>query len=307
MSTVRWYSSEDLFATLLILWPYMIEFARKEHWDMPERNEKVWTDLHQLQRLAAAFVMAQKEFESDEFGTGILFISHLLRLERRLGDFRECEPEARHSTIEHIVQLRRDYEWECDTYILMAFLNPSVQFRVGRTCSEEACERVRATLIQLVHGEIDRDIDHTRVMPEARSSDDFRSFIPSEQPDVFGTEEQVSVYTRTRASASHALSYCQGTPAELRHLTTVALKVLGFLATSASVERAFSVARSVTGDYPRAMRQESVSARVMIQANWRIAQPLLADVLARGGRDGVGLTVSLRNGNSWKTSHGALV
>jgi hypothetical protein len=28
------------------------------------------------------------------------------------------------------------------------------------------------------------------------------------------------------------------------------------------------------------MRQETVSARVMIQANWRIAQPLLADVLA---------------------------
>jgi hypothetical protein len=36
-------------------------------------------------------------------------------------------------------------------------------------------------------------------------------------------------------------------------------------------------------------------------------QPLLADVLALGGRDGVGLPVSLGKGNSWKTSHGALV
>jgi hypothetical protein len=79
----------------------------KEQWDMPELNEKVWADLHQLQRLAAEFVMAQKELESDEFGTSSLFISHLLRLERRLGDFRECEPEAHHSTIEYIVQLRR--------------------------------------------------------------------------------------------------------------------------------------------------------------------------------------------------------
>jgi hypothetical protein len=38
MSTVCWYSSEDLFATLLTLWPYMVEFARKERWDMPELN-----------------------------------------------------------------------------------------------------------------------------------------------------------------------------------------------------------------------------------------------------------------------------
>jgi hypothetical protein len=37
---------------------------------MPELNEKVWADLHQLQRLSAAFVMTQKELESDEFGTG---------------------------------------------------------------------------------------------------------------------------------------------------------------------------------------------------------------------------------------------
>jgi hypothetical protein len=138
MNIVRWYSSEDLFPTILTLWPYIVEFARKERCDMPELNEKVWADLHQLQRLAAAFVMAQKELESDEFGTGSLFMSHFLRLERRLGDLRECEPEAHHSTIEYNVQLRRDYEWEGDIYILMAVLKPSVQFRVGRTCSEEA-------------------------------------------------------------------------------------------------------------------------------------------------------------------------
>jgi hypothetical protein len=96
--------------------------------------------------------MAQKALKSDEFGTGSLFISHLLRLGHRLGDFRECEPEVHHSTIEYIVQLRRDYEWECAIYILMAFLNPTVRFSVGRTCSEEAYERVRATLIQLVQG-----------------------------------------------------------------------------------------------------------------------------------------------------------
>jgi hypothetical protein len=32
-----------------------------------------------------------------------------------------------------------------------------------------------------------------------------------------------------------------------------------------------------------AMKQETMSIWVMIQMNWRIAQPLLADVLAMGG------------------------
>jgi hypothetical protein len=31
-----------------------------------------------------------------------------------------------------------------------------------------------------------------------------------------------------------------------------------------------------------AMKQETISVQVLIQANWRIAQPLLADVLAVG-------------------------
>jgi hypothetical protein len=35
-----------------------------------------------------------------------------------------------------------------------------------------------------------------------------------------------------------------------------------------------------------AMNQETISVRVMIQANWRIAKPLLADVPAMG-RGGV--------------------
>jgi hypothetical protein len=58
--------------------------------------------------------------------------------------------------------------------------------------------------------------------------------------------------------------------------------VLDSLSTSASVERADSVARSVTDDYQMAMMQETISARVMIQANWRVAQPLLTGVSAMG-------------------------
>jgi hypothetical protein len=76
-------------------------------------------------------------------------------------------------------------------------------------------------LIQLVQGEIDRDIDHARAMPEEPAGDDFRSFIPSDQPDVFGAEKQVSVSTQPRTSTCDPLSYWRGTPAELKYLTTL--------------------------------------------------------------------------------------
>jgi hypothetical protein len=101
-------------------------------------------------------------------------------------------------------------------------------------------------------------------------------------PRPFGADEQDSFYARACGSAFHPLNYWQHTPAEFKHLVSVALKVLGFLSTSASVERAFSVARSVITDYQRAITQETVSPRVMIQANWRIAQPLLANVFVIG-------------------------
>jgi hypothetical protein len=47
----------------------------------------------------------------------------------------------------------------------------------------------------------------------------------------------------------------------------VALRVLGSLLTSAAVEKSFSTARVVCGEYQMAMAQETISARVMIQAN----------------------------------------
>jgi hypothetical protein len=121
-----------------------------------------------------------------------------------------------------------------------------------------------------------------RTLPEEPANDDFHRFVPLACARPFGADEQVSFDARRRASAFHPLNYWQHTPAELRHLASLALKVLGFLSTSASVKRAFSVARSVAVAYRMAMTQETVSARVMIQANWRVAEPRLANVLVMG-------------------------
>jgi hypothetical protein len=71
---------------------------------------------------------------------------------------------------------------------------------------------------------------------------------------------------------------------DLRALSVVAIKILSLLGRSASVERSFSTARQICSDYQMAMKQETIAARAMIQVNWRVAQPLLRDVLATGRR-----------------------
>jgi hypothetical protein len=196
---------------------------------MPELNGWVRTDLVPLQKLAEAFVFAQKELESDEFGTGSLFISHVLTLDHRLSVFQECEREAHDSASQNIDRLRSDYEWECDVYIMMAFLNPNVQFRVGRTCFQDAYDHMRDALAHLVQTEIERDVDQVLIAPDEPASDDFHSFVPLGPAGLCGADEQISMYARTRALVFHRLGYRQSTPSDLKHLTIVALKVLRLL------------------------------------------------------------------------------
>jgi hypothetical protein len=126
------------------------------------------------------------------------------------------------------------------------------------------------------------DLDGIRTITEEPASDDFHIFGPLTCARPFGADEQVSFDARRRASAFLPLNYWQKTPTELKHLASAALKVLGFMSRYASVERACSIARSVTMDYQMAVRQETVSARVMIQTNWRVARRLLANVVAMG-------------------------
>jgi hypothetical protein len=45
------------------------------------------------------------------------------------------------------------------------------------------------------------------------------------------------------------------------------------------VERSFSIARVICGEYQMAMAQETISARLMIQANWDLAEPLVKEAL----------------------------
>jgi hypothetical protein len=101
---------------------------------------------------------------------------------------------------------------------------------------------------------------------------------------------QVDHYHHIRTHRSNLLRFWIMPPVELQAMSAVAIRILSLLATSASVERSFSTARRACGDYQMAMTQKTISARVMVQVNWRIAEPSLGGVLALGRSGWGGLT-----------------
>jgi hypothetical protein len=110
-------------------------------------------------------------------------------------------------------------------------------------------------------------------------SNDFHTYFTTSQSETLLPIEQITWYGGIRDTRFHSKDFWLNTPLEVQQLKNVALHVLGSLGTSASVERSFSIARMICGEHQMAMAQETISARVMIQANWDHAEPLLKEAL----------------------------
>jgi hypothetical protein len=71
---------------------------------------------------------------------------------------------------------------------------------------------------------------------------------------------------------------------EMPQLRIVTLRALSILTTSASVERGFSIGSLPCAKRQPAMGADTVSARMMVQANWDVASVFVPEVLAVGPR-----------------------
>jgi hypothetical protein len=280
-SIVRWYSSNALFESLLVVWEHMKSFAEIENYTIPQLNDTVQNDIRRLRDLTAAFVAAQGDLESDNYATASRFVPYFLAIQKRIDKFQEDEPNVVQEVGEYITRLQNDYENEWDLLTLMTYLNPSLQWEVGRTCSDQRCVRIMEALMSLVQNQLEREPRENVADP---GSDDFITFRPSTGVAMLTAFEQTQHYNAIRTHREQPLRFWSQCPVELKPMSIVAIKILSLLGTSASVERSFSIARRICSDYQMAMKQETIAARAMIQVNWCVAQPLLQDVLAMGRR-----------------------
>jgi hypothetical protein len=240
ISPVRWYSSNMLFESLLVLWDQMVSFAAEEGWVLPELSETVQSDICRLRDLTSAFVAAQKDLESDDSAAASRFVPHLLLIRRRMERFREDEPGALQAVAGYIEGLAERYRGEWDVFELMTYLNPSLQWEMGRTCSETTYDRIRGLLIELVQRQL--DLQPVASVDDPPSDDFFtpRGFATGGTLAAVG---QVDHYHHIRTHGVQPLGFWFGCAAGLRPLSVVATNILSLLGTSASVERSFSAAR----------------------------------------------------------------
>jgi hypothetical protein len=281
VSTVRWFSSNSLFQSLLPICDRMVRFSEMENYRIPQLNDAVRGDIERLRGLTVLFLAAQKDLEGDGYRSASRTIPHLLGIQKKLDEFREDEPDAVCAVHDYIGGLQEHSEKEWDLFTLMTCLHPSVRWQVGRTCSDGRHERIMRVLVVLVQNELDREPREPFVEP---GSDDFMTFRPGAGVAAFTATGQIEHYDRIRAHRSQPLRFWSICPVDLRAMSVVAIKILSLLRTSASVERSFSTARQICSDYHMARKQETIAARAMIQVDWSVAQPLLRDGLAMGKR-----------------------
>jgi hypothetical protein len=119
LSTVRWFSSNTLFESLLALWDHMLRFSELENHLIPQLDEAVRGDIERLRGLTTLFVTAQKELEGDGYGSASRFIPHFLGIQNKLDEFREDEPSVATAVRDYIEGLQERYEKEWDLFKLM--------------------------------------------------------------------------------------------------------------------------------------------------------------------------------------------
>jgi hypothetical protein len=280
VSPVRWYSTNELFHRLLGLWDYMVAFARAERKNVPELNPNVRNDLDLLARLTDAFVAAQLILEGNAFAAGSHFIPHFLTIVDAIDRFIELEPHAVAQAHAYIDEFRADYAVEWQVFTIMTFLNPYCQWVVGRTCSEEEMRKIAYVLTGLVQARIN---DQDPIPVVAVAPRDFHTYIATGPVEMLPAADQVDRYLKRRtAGSSPGLAFWVRPPMEMTHLAAVALDFLALLATSASMERGFSVARHVASEWQMAILPENFSTRVLIQTNWDKAAAALLEILRLG-------------------------
>jgi hypothetical protein len=119
-------------------------------------------------------------------------------------------------------------------------------------------------LESLVDMQLIQDTPSDQEITVEPGSDDFHTYITTSQSEILRPIEQITSYAEIRGTRFHSKDFWLNTRLEVQQLKKVTLRVLGSLLTSASMERSFSIARVVWGEYQMAMAQETISARVMI-------------------------------------------
>jgi hypothetical protein len=253
----------------------MLDFTAQGDITVDELNDRVRTNLQILAQLTGRLADTQKELEKDDFGGGSRLTGHLPGIMHAVDKLGQEQPAAVQGFHRHVEDFKRRYARECQFLLLVTFLDPSAHFTPGSPCPDGERGEMLQLLEVLVEEQLGREAAEQADWAEEPGNDDLHTDARASQTPTLPAAGQISLYAQIRGAGSHPRAFWLTAHQAMRQLAQVAVRVLSVLTTSASAGRAFSVGRKVCGDPQMAMTQETVASRVMIQANWALAGPLV--------------------------------
>jgi hypothetical protein len=138
-------------------------------------NDNVKINLQILAQLTGQFSVAHKSLESYAFGTGSLFIGTFCAIRHNIEKLRQQQPTAMDAFERQVDDFKRKYDQDYHFLLMMTFLDPSLQFKTGRTCSDNKQTEMRSMLESLVDMQMIRDTQCDQETAEEPESDDFHT------------------------------------------------------------------------------------------------------------------------------------
>jgi hypothetical protein len=87
---------------------------------------------------------------------------------------------------------KRKYDREPHFLLMMAFSDPSVQFKTGRMCSDDEQTQMRSILENLVDMQLIRDTPYDQEIAGEPGSDDFHTYFTTSQSETVHPIEQIT-------------------------------------------------------------------------------------------------------------------
>jgi hypothetical protein len=180
----------------------MTEFTAAENIQISELNDQVFENLRNLKALTEKFVEAQKVLETDSFAAGAKFPGYILSIRDRFQKFVSIEPKAVVEVERDIGTFQREYALEWQIFLIQAFLEPSIFFKSGQTCSGFEMSQMIGRLTEILEQEMVEETDS--VVPDDNlasfepASDDFLSFPSMHDGTRLPAAQQVAHYRSIR-------------------------------------------------------------------------------------------------------------
>jgi hypothetical protein len=171
-----------------LIWNHMLKFVQVEKIKCDTLTPELRDDLQLLQKVTDRVTVALGVLESDQWSSGSMFIPYVFSVIHSMEKFADKAPLAVAKVTVKFDKFETKYSSEYQIFLLATFLDPSIPFEIGRTCTAEEFSAIREIMISKINAKI---FPKTTIPgTNEPASDDFWSFPMPVEKDALPGETQ---------------------------------------------------------------------------------------------------------------------